>query len=490
MPNEPGCLHKAAKIIKSHGGNIHRADYDRRIDPHIVFFEVEVRENDYREILQELAEIGYLQTTLSTPKFLKFNVFLDNKPGALFDLLNYITAARANIAFMDFDDKSEQPSLLTLGMTLEQSQLVDSLLHELKARYRIEVLEFDETGMRLDDTVFYLRFAQQIRQIIGDAEEDFLLKLLHDSNHIAQELTRLGMEPREAFNSIVETGRMLKSTTGSNFKAEVQEISLEEGTKLFCFQPQCGGNVFLLASVEDKIMIDSGFGIYHDDIAQMLKSFGLGDGSDISRIYISHADADHSGGAGLYSGVSYMHPKSLGIVREMNRAYGSRKEKSILEEAYTKLINLFSSFSPPAEPKLLPTEVKGRMGAFNIIDDFQFNGKTFRVLEGLGGHLEGHLFFLCEDYNLLFTGDCLINFASLSEERQHFASLAKILMTSVNVDSEKASAERKGLIELAQEIQRRKECQCILCCGHGDISCLSDGALVSLGRSVSYSASK
>ena len=56
MPDDPGALHRAAEIIKSHGGNIHRVDYDRRIDPHIVFFQVDADEGVPEKITHDLQD--------------------------------------------------------------------------------------------------------------------------------------------------------------------------------------------------------------------------------------------------------------------------------------------------------------------------------------------------------------------------------------------------------------------------------------------------
>lgn len=129
MPNEPGALHKAAEIIKRYNGNINRIHYDQRIDPHTVFFEVTATNEAYDKIKLELHKIGYLQTSLPSISFLKFNIYLPHRPGALFEFLNYITSAKANIAFLDFDDKGKHPERLTVGLTLENSSLVDKLLN-------------------------------------------------------------------------------------------------------------------------------------------------------------------------------------------------------------------------------------------------------------------------------------------------------------------------------------------------------------------------
>jgi hypothetical protein len=71
MPNESGALHRVAEIIKLHNGNINRISYDRRIDPQTVFFEISTQAASYQRIISELAEIGYLQTSLRFLRYLK-----------------------------------------------------------------------------------------------------------------------------------------------------------------------------------------------------------------------------------------------------------------------------------------------------------------------------------------------------------------------------------------------------------------------------------
>jgi glyoxylase-like metal-dependent hydrolase (beta-lactamase superfamily II) len=113
----------------------------------------------------------------------------------------------------------------------------------------------------------------------------------------------------------------------------------------------------------------------------------------------------------------------------------------------------------------------------------------FEVLESLGGHLHGHVFFLCSEAGLLFTGDCLINFDSLTKEREDFATLAKNLMTTVNVDSERARKERKALLEIAGELDAQlwaKGQRLLVCGGHGTISTVETEGLRTFGETKRY----
>jgi glyoxylase-like metal-dependent hydrolase (beta-lactamase superfamily II) len=492
MPDDPGALHRAAEIIKKHGGNIHRVDYDRRIDPHIVFFQVDADEGAPEYITKDLKAVGYLQTSLATLRFLKFSVYLPDEPGMLFEFLGHTTGAGANIAFLDFDDRGKHPGRLTVALTLDNDIVAYHLLEHLKSRWRLEILEYDATGKKLDDTVFYIRFAQELREIIGDADEDFLFRLLHDTNHIAQELTSQGRDPHMVFRSILQTGRTLHQTTGAGFYSIYQELPLSTGGSLFCFQLPCGGSVYVLRNQGRLAMFDTGFGIYHREIVEMLAHVGL-DPRDIEGLYITHADADHSGGGALFDAPAQMHPGSMDIIREANRAYGSQMQGSILGEVYTKLINLFSQFNPPTNVRLLSAGTGGSMKGLAVLEEMDICGIPFTVLESLGGHLHGHVFYLSEEAGLLFTGDCLINFDSLTPEMEEFASLAKNLMTSVNVDSDKARQERKALLEIAKDVdlslaERGRRLR--LCGGHGAVSVLEGNGLKVLDTTMRYDVSE
>jgi len=330
-----------------------------------------------------------------------------------------------------------------------------------------------------------------VRGLIGTAEDEFLLSLLQDVNHIVQELNSLGQNPKEVFECILLTGRTLRDTTGDRFYADVQRISLADDVEVFCFQMPGGGNIFLLRSPDETVMIDTGYGIYHEDAVRMFRHYGLGDPGKIRRIYITHADADHCGAGGLFDAKAYTHTGSLEIIRRANRAYGSRSESSILEEVYTTVINLFSHFTPPGDPETFPAEKIGTRSIFPVIARFAIHDLEFEVLESLGGHMHGQVYFFCPGHGIIFTADTLINFGSLDEDRKRYNSLADFLVTSVNVDSDCARRERRALIELIRDLDEELAPtgrRCLVACGHGAVSVLKDGKLEAVGPVEHYRA--
>jgi glyoxylase-like metal-dependent hydrolase (beta-lactamase superfamily II) len=491
MPDETGSLHKAAAICRQYAANINRLQYDRRIDPSTVFFEVTADEKSIENIERELAGIGYLQTSLKSISFLKFSVYLPHQPGALDAFLGDITRSGANIGFIDFDDTGSHPDRLTVSLHIEQGGMVDRLMDQLKSRYRLEIIEYDNSGKQLDDTVFYVKFAQNIRTIIGETEDPFLLSFLGDTNHIAQELMDRGNDPRKVFSSVLATGQTIRSTTGSGFYADVQQFAITKNTDLFCFQMPCGGNIFVFRTLDELVMVDTGYGIYHQDVSRLFTQYRFDMSAKLSQIIVTHADADHCGACGYYDIPVSMHPGTEEIIKRNNRAYGSRSEGSILEAFYTKMINLFSLFSPPKTVSLFPSFGQSMRRIFPVLSTIRIGDVSLEVLGSLGGHLCGQVYLFSEEHGLLFAADSIINFSSLTPERSAYNTLADFLVTSVNVDSELARKERKALydcIAATNAVLMPQGKRCLVCGGHGAVSVFDGNKLTTYGDVVHYGA--
>jgi hypothetical protein len=79
----------------------------------------------------------------------------------------------------------------------------------------------------------------------------------------------------------------------------------------------------------------------------------------------------------------------------------------------------------------------------------------------------------------------------MTKERGEYSSLAAFLIGSVNVDSDHAKAERAALLALARETDTAlagSGRRCLICCGHGEVSVLENGKLVSAGSVEKYTA--
>ncbi|MDH7593169.1 MAG: MBL fold metallo-hydrolase [Methanomicrobiales archaeon] len=203
---------------------------------------------------------------------------------------------------------------------------------------------------------------------------------------------------------MLETGRRLKATTGSRFHADVQEVELGRGAILRCIQPPCGGNIYTLSSRGEWLMVDAGFGIYHREVAALL-AHRMPHQTHPKCIVITHGDPDHAGGAGFFAAPAFVHRATKAIMEQRNRAFASRMEGSVLESVYTRLLCEFSRFRMPPAALTFGERAIAMRGVFPVLDRLALGEIELEILEGLGGHLAGHVYLFAEEHGILFSGD-------------------------------------------------------------------------------------
>jgi len=96
---------------------------------------------------------------------------------------------------------------------------------------------------------------------------------------------------------------------------------------------------------------------------------------------------------------------------------------------------------------------------------------SFDVLESLGGHTPGLVFFLNQEFGLLFTSDFLLNVKSLRPEDKEHLGIYRYLLTSPNRDSrvykEETTAHKEMMLAMGRDLTARGRTAYIFP-GHGD----------------------
>ena len=88
MPDKAGAFLKANQIIAGHGGNIVRVSYNKAVDLHTLFLDVEADKKQLQKITQDLGDIGYLANENKIPqRVMLVEVRLLDVPGALTPVL-------------------------------------------------------------------------------------------------------------------------------------------------------------------------------------------------------------------------------------------------------------------------------------------------------------------------------------------------------------------------------------------------------------------
>jgi glyoxylase-like metal-dependent hydrolase (beta-lactamase superfamily II) len=243
---------------------------------------------------------------------------------------------------------------------------------------------------------------------------------------------------------------------------------------LFGFRLPTSENIYVFQHDGELTMIDGGYGVYYDDINKLFRKKGW-DPAELRRIFLTHADADHAGTAGYFAeefGTKvYMHPASKEVIAGDNRAYGISGKLSGLNKFYTRLVNRFTNCRFAEEPEYFSSSATGKAGAFNIIDAFSIGDLQFDVLESLGGHVPGNVFFLNRKYGLIFTADYMLNIKSLSAENRDTLNVYKYLLISPNSNGPVFKKEMAALQELMLGINsevRKSGRSALIFPGHGE----------------------
>ena len=226
-------------------------------------------------------------------------------------------------------------------------------------------------------------------------------------------------------------------------------------------------------------MLDTGYGAYYDDVLRLFAALDLDIPAKLTRILLSHGDTDHSGASGYFKVPVHMHRAAAETIRTDNRAWGSPKEKVILETIYSKMIAAFSRFRQPEADliRFISEDEKGHRGIFPMMGIVDIGDLRFEVLESLGGHQLGSIFLYNPERGYLFTADSLIYLKGLTPERTRYNKIADYLMTSVNVSSDTARNERNALLEIAADYRKQNGSPCIVFGGHGPFAVEVDGVL-------------
>ncbi len=318
------------------------------------------------------------------------------------------------------------------------------------------------------------RYQKKILPYVKSLPQHEHEKFFRDIDSAITGLVRLfGKDPKEVRWIILSIGLYLYGNSGKNFYLDYQKILLTDNVTLWTLQPPAGGCIHLFQTPEGKLLIDCGYGVNYDDWVIALRDLGLGSFSDTHCLLITHGDADHIGMAGFLPAPAYMHPLTKDLLESGSRGFAAVNNYQDLVKTYTKTINTISGLAMPKDFALAKIEDIKKRGPFSVINTVSFGGLSFEVWESKGGHLAGQLFYYEPDLGLLFTSDCILNFASITMPRKIYGAIPDYLITSVNINSSLATEERAELFAVAKELDselRKTGKQLRLCCGHGAVS--------------------
>lgn len=457
MPDKAGAFLKASKIISFYGGNIVRVSYNKAVDVHTLFIDVSANLQQLEKITEELEALGYLSNEKNENKVILISLKLPDKPGAVKPVLDILNCYDINISYMNSQENGTEYQYFKMGLLIEEPKVIKDLLDEVSKICDVKIIEYNVSEKILDSTVFYISFANEMRDLLMLSQEQ-TNEFIINSNKIMQLLDEKNELPHKTFEYIRRFARFVVDHKGDNFNAGISKKKISDKVTLYLIEPPCGSNTYILEGENELLFVDSGFACFENEMQVILNKLFPDFRNRKKSIVLTHSDIDHAGLASLFD-VIYLSNASFEDFQLEQAGMDNFREQNILHAPYCRLSRIISRYTTPELSKVKVLGQKSDDEILSRIGELSFEDLDFEIFEGNGGHVKGEVILICDDIKLIFTGDNLVNIKGFSPDQQKFNLLAPYLMTSVNVDSEKATLCRNEILKRTSGY--------LICPGHG-----------------------
>ena len=446
MPNHIGAFLKASKCFAELGINITRVSYDKAVDCHMLFLDVEGAEEQIRKADAELEKIGYLQNGAGDSSIVLIEFCLRDVPGSVTDVLELINAFNFNISYINSQENGTDHQYFKMGLYVEDPCRIEAFLEQAERLCRVRVIDYNSSERAYDNSIFYSAYVRGLSRMLEltDVQKH---ELLVSSNLAMQTLDEQGLSPYRTFDSISKFAELLARSKAGQFEPRITTHTVTDNTRIFLIEPDCGSNTALIQSFGQLLCIDSGYACYREEMLRVLEALVPGFGSSPKRLLLTHADVDHCGMMNDFDEVIASHNSARSLAKEARGENGFR-EQNPLHKPYVNICKTLTSYAP-VDPGKLRTpwrDIPELQQPLTQIGFFDFGDLHFEVYEGKGGHLPGEIILIDYANNIAFTGDVYINTHGLTAQQAAYNQYAPILMTSVDTDPKLCAQERKTIL--------------------------------------------
>ena len=157
MPDRAGAFLKASRIIADLDLNITRVSYNKAIDTHTLFIEVEGSHSRLERAAERLGEIGCLQGSLDEGTVLLVEFRLRDTPGSVTAVLELIEQYNFNISYLSSQENGTAWQMFKMGLFVEQPEQFSDFLNAASLLCPVRVVDYDKAEKILDNSIFYVR---------------------------------------------------------------------------------------------------------------------------------------------------------------------------------------------------------------------------------------------------------------------------------------------------------------------------------------------
>ncbi|MBR2871745.1 MAG: Zn-dependent hydrolase [Clostridia bacterium] len=446
MPNHIGAFLKASKCFSQLGINITRVSYNKAVDSHTLFIEVDGCESNINSAEEMLKDIGYLQKGEENSRIILLEFTLPDLPGSVTAILELISNFNFNISYISSQENRTGYQNFRMGLFVNKQSELNEFLSQAENICPVKVVDYDETEKVFDNSIFYNSYVNGLAQVAGlseKQEEDLLVNV----NLAMQTLDEQGLLPYKTFDSISRFAKLLADCKGDNFNPRITEHVVSDRTRIILIEPDCGSNTAIIESDGKRVFVDSGYACYKQEMLKVIKGLLPDFKEKEESIILTHADVDHGGLLEVFDNVLVSQRTATCLRDEHNNGQGYR-EKNGLHKPYINICKILTGYKPVDSGKLNVAWGKATLTApLEQIGFYSIGELNFEVYEGQGGHLLGETILIDFDNNIAFTGDVFVNLNEMTEKQAEYNVYAPILMTSVDTDAKLCAKERKTLLK-------------------------------------------
>ncbi len=459
-PDKPGAFMRACKVIKEQGGNITRVSYKR--GGLNLFIEVEGTKGVLDAIEMGLSEMSYVDFQPKVPTVLVMEVKIPNTPGMLFPVLEIIDRHEVNITYLNSREENRGFQNFNIGMEVKDPTVSKKILDEVSDIYLLNVVSYNGNYDALDITVGYIRLASKIRRLFS-LDDDKVKEFVKECRGVTELLLERGQDPAVVFDKIRQLSDFIAYHRDLNFNPRIATHQLTEETTLTVIEPPCGSNTYVLRNGDDLLFVDSGMGIFSDEMITELRETYPAFFSMNKTMLVTHADADHCGLLSVVDNATIVVDKRTADgLFDMARPTG---DKDAYNYCYGRLCRIITDYVAP-DKSIIRTigDAPESHDDFILLDKIKFGDIELEVYEGPGVHTKGQTVIACRNPKLLFTGDLYSNVKDVTSERAEYNQIAPYLPSDSEEYFQKLARDKLG--KIIDSIGRDG---LIICGGQGNI---------------------
>jgi len=447
MPNHIGAFLKASECFSALGVNITRVSYNKAVDSHTLFIDVEGTEEQLQKADVELEKIGYLNSNSTRTSVVLVEFCLPDVPGSVSHVLRLINEFRMNISYISSQENGTDYQYFKMGLYVDEPDQIAAFLSEAEKICKVRVIDYNRSEKIYDNSIFYNTYVNGLAQTMG-LDDAVRQELLVHVNLAMQTLDEHGLSPYRTFDSISKFAELLGASRGEAFVPRISTHEVTDQTEITLIEPPCGSNTIIIRSRQKALFIDSGYACYQSEMHQVFRKL-LPDFDQMRKtILVTHADVDHCGLLPMFDEIIASPRTAACLKREFAKQDGYR-EQNPLHKPYINICKILTSYQA-VDPEGISTpwhEIEELHASLTPIGYFDFEELHFEVYEGKGGHLPGEVVLIDYEHHLAFTGDIYVNTHGLTPEQAAYNQYAPILMTSVDTDPKLCAEERKAVMQ-------------------------------------------